>query len=255
MSGRSSAGLRKRLRDWLWARAESFRERRMNTFVTEFAPTAEMRILDIGGTDLNWRIADQPAHVILLNTSIPDGADAGLLGAEYGDAHATTVLAKNLAYVLGDGKSVPFSDKEFDIGFSNSTIEHVCTFEAQRQFADEVRRVARGIFVQTPARGFFFEPHWLTPFIHWLPKSTQKRLGRNFTLYGWMMRPSSEEVTNLVNELRLLTYREMQSLFPDCEIRRERFLGVTKSFLAIRPVAEGSPERLSPTDEADSQGA
>jgi hypothetical protein len=29
----------------------------------------------------------------------------------------------------------------------------------------------------------------------------------------------------------------MQELFPDCEFRRERFLGLTKSFIAVRPVS------------------
>ena len=32
----------------------------------------------------------------------------------------------------------------------------------------------------------------------------------------------------------LLDGREMRALFPDCEIRRERFLGLTKSYVAIR---------------------
>jgi len=36
-------------------------------------------------------------------------------------------------------------------------------------------------------------------------------------------------------EVRLLTYREMQQLFPDCRIERERFLWLfTKSYIAVR---------------------
>ena len=31
-----------------------------------------------------------------------------------------------------------------------------------------------------------------------------------------------------------LTFREFKALFPDCEIRRERFLGLTKSYVAVR---------------------
>jgi hypothetical protein len=196
-----------------------------------------MRILDIGGTDLNWRIIDQPARVVLLNTQVPeDGYDRGLLGTEYGDATTGTPPGR-VEYVLGDGKSVPYADSEFDICFSNSTIEHVSTLDEQKRFAAEVRRVGRGVWVQTPARGFPFEPHWLSPFVHWLPRSWQRRLGRNFTVYGWMVRPTTEGVSQLVEELRLLTYQEMQELFPDCEIRRERFLGLTKSYIAVRPVS------------------
>ena len=214
----------------------------MRTFVREFQPTATMRILDIGGTDLNWRIIDQPARVVLLNTKMPEGGyDLGLLGSEYSSAHTdrTPLSAppKNVEYVLGDGKSVPYADGEFDICFSNSTIEHLFWLDEQRRFANEVRRVGRGVWLQTPARHFPFEPHWLSPFIHWLPRSWQRRVGRNFTVYGWMLRPTHEDVSQLVDELRLLTYREMQELFPDCEIRRERFLGLTKSYIAVRPAS------------------
>jgi Methyltransferase domain len=228
----------KRLRDWLWGRAQLFRKTRMEAFVREFHPTPAMRILDIGGTDLNWRIVDQPARVLLLNTSIPEGGyDLGLLGGTWEGDASGAAPPPSVEYVLGDGKSVPYAEGEFDICFSNSTIEHLFRFDDQRKFANEVRRVGRGVWVQTPSQRFPFEPHWLSPFIHWFPRSWQKRLGRNFTVYGWMLRPTGEDVSHLVDELRLLTYREMQELFPDCEIRRERFLGLTKSFIAVRPVS------------------
>lgn len=200
----------------------------------EFRPTSDMRILDIGGTDLNWRIVDQPARVVLLNTKIPEGGyDQGLLGDAYENRPPGTMVG-NAEYVLGDGQSVPFADDEFDVCFSNSTIEHLYTLNEQRRFAEEVRRVGRGVWVQTPARSFPFEPHWLSPVIHWLPKRWQRRLGRNLTVYGWLVRPTRDEVAHLVDELRLLTLREMRELFPDCQIRRERFLRLTKSYIAVR---------------------
>jgi hypothetical protein len=212
----------------------------MQAFLREFQPTPAMRVLDIGGTDLNWRIIDQPARVLLLNIKIPKGGyDLGLLGfleTENTDASRGAPPA-SVEYVLGDGKSVPYADGEFDICFSNSTIEHLFRLDEQRRFANEVRRVGRGVWVQTPARGFPFEPHWLSPFVHWLPTRWQRRLGRNFTIYGWILRPTREDVSQLVDELRLLTYREMQELFPDCEIRRERFLGLTKSYIAVRGIS------------------
>lgn len=95
----------------------------------------------------------------------------------------------------------------------------------------------RGVWLQTPARNFPFEPHWLSPFIHWLPRSWQRRLGRNLTVYGWMLRPTGEDVSQLVDELRLLHLSRDAGALPDCEIRRERFLGLTKSFIAVRPVS------------------
>jgi Methyltransferase domain len=229
--------IRKRVRDWLAARSQSFRKARMQAFLREFQPTRTMRILDIGGTDLNWRIVDQPARVVLLNIKIPEGGiDPGLFGVEYGDPARGTPPA-SVEYVLGDGRSVPYADNEFDVCFSNSTIEHLFTLEEQRKFAAEARRVGRGVWVQTPARSFPFEPHWLSPIVHWLPRSLQRRVGRNFTVYGWLLRPAREDVAHLVDELRLLTLREMRELFPDCEIRRERFLGLTKSYIAVRRIS------------------
>lgn len=50
------------------------------------------------------------------------------------------------------------------------------------RFAAEVRRVGKRYYVQTPNRHFWIEPHLLTPLIHFLPKSWQKKLVRPFTL-------------------------------------------------------------------------
>ena len=77
-------------------------------------------------------------------------------------------------------------------------------------------------------------PHLLAPFVHWLPRRWQRRLIRHFTLRGWLDRPTPAEVDGFLDEVRLLPAAEMQALFPDCMIRRERFLGLTKSHLAVR---------------------
>jgi len=44
-------------------------------------------------------------------------------------------------------------------------------------------------------------------------------------------------VKEFINEVKLLTYSEVKVLFPDCTIRRERFLGFTTSYLAFRPLS------------------
>ena len=40
-------------------------------------------------------------------------------------------------------------------------------------------------------------------------------------------------VHEIVDEVRLLTYQEVANLFPDCRILRERFFGLTKSYIAV----------------------
>ena len=136
--------------------------------------------------------------------------------------------------IVGDGTKLPYAEQEFDVVFSNSVIEHVGTFEQQRRFADEARRVGKRLWVQTPAKCFFIEPHLITPFIHWLPRWVSRQLLRYGTVWGWLTKPTKTEVENFLNEVRLLNYKEMKRLFPDCRIHRERFFGLTKSYIAIR---------------------
>ena len=109
-------------------------------------------------------------------------------------------------------------------------IEHVGSWERQLAFAQEARRVARKLWVQTPARNFPIEAHLLAPFIQYLPKRVQHRIVR-WTPRGLL---TPEVVHEIINEVRLLNYREIQELFPDCQILRERLFFLTKSYIAVR---------------------
>ena len=195
-----------------------FRRRRMRRFLEVIAPRAGERLLDVGGTAGFWADAGLAARLTLLNR---DTVAAGPNAAE-------------IEFVAGDGCALPFADGAFEVVFSNSVIEHVGTWGQQQAFAAEARRVGRRLWVQTPAREFFIEPHLIAPFIHWLPRTWQRRLMRNFTVRGWIERPDAEAVDAFLAEVRLLTLAEMHALFPDCTILRERFLGLTKSYIAVR---------------------
>jgi hypothetical protein len=194
-----------------------FRRRRMRRFERVFRPSARTRILDVGGARELWELAASRPRVTLLNL------DARALGD-----------AAPFAAVAASGLQLPYADGSFDIAFCNSVIEHVGGRDAQAALAKELSRVARGLWVQTPARGFWIEPHFLTPFFHFAPRSWQRRLARNFTVWGWLTRPDPRRAREMVDQTRLLRFREFAALFPDCEIRRERFLGWTKSYLAVR---------------------
>ncbi len=80
------------------------------------------------------------------------------------------------------------------------------------------------------------EPHLITPFIHYLPKRTQRRLIRYVTVWGLIAKPSGEQIENFLRGTRLLTRREMKTLFPDGELHIERFMGLSKSFVVYRIV-------------------
>jgi hypothetical protein len=186
----------------------------MAGFLSTFSPGPDQRILDVGF----WKGSGLTSDITLLNIHpIP-----------------TEGIEPNMHAALGDGTKLEYKDKVFDIIFSNSVIEHLSTFENQARFANECMRVGKWLWIQTPAKTFFVEPHLLTPFIHLLPRSWQRKLLRNFTVWGWLTRPSTEQIDHMLEEIRLLTLAEMQSLFPGCEIWKERFLGFTKSYIAVR---------------------
>lgn len=200
-----------------------FRRRRFRRFLERIQPQPHERILDVGGYAETW-VPHAPCakSIDLINLH-----EAPVTEAQAG-SHGLTAL-------VGDGTGLDFPDASYDIVFSNSVIEHVGDVEAQRRFAEEIRRVGGRLWVQTPARSFFIEPHYIAPFIHWLPKSLQAKLIRNFTVRGWVERPSPERVQALIDEIRLLSRREFAALFPDCEILSERFLFVfVKSYVAVR---------------------
>jgi len=55
-----------------------------------------------------------------------------------------------------------------------------------------------------------------------------------FSVWGLITRPSKAYVNSIINEIRLLTLDEMENLFPDCKIIREKFFFFTKSYIAVR---------------------
>jgi SAM-dependent methyltransferase len=116
---------------------------------------------------------------------------------------------------------LPFDDAAFDLAYSSSVVEHVEP-ERRAAFAAEVRRVARGWFVQTPAWSFPIEPHALLPFAHWLAPTLRRPYWRLGAAGSW-------------EDIHLLRRAELAALFGE-PILAERFGGLVKSWIALRPV-------------------
>jgi len=195
-----------------------FRHRRNRVFREVMKPGEHDKILDVGGYPECWDDMGCRSHVTCLNlqfSSVP-----------YDETR--------FCCIKGDGRSLTCADRSFDIVFSNSVIEHVGTFEDQKKFASEIRRVGKRYWVQSPNRRFFIEPHLLAPFVHYLPRRIQRMFIRPFTLWGLFAKPSSAEIDAYFSETRLLTLAEMRSLFPDAIIYEERFLFMLKSFVAYK---------------------
>jgi SAM-dependent methyltransferase len=123
------------------------------------------------------------------------------------------------AFVRADAAAgLPFADGEFDLAYANSVIEHVPPAR-RAAFAAELRRVARGWYVQTPARSFPIEPHSLLPGAHWLTPRLRRRY--------WRLGAGGD-----ADEVALLSRRELEALFGPA--RRERFGPFTKSWISVR---------------------
>lgn len=195
-----------------------FRTKRMKEFESVFNLKNSDVILDVGGGQYNWQFIKTRPKIIILNIEKL---------SDYNDS-------EQFEFVKGDATNLLYPDKSFDIVYSNSVIEHLFTKENQIKMAKEIVRVGKKIYVQTPAKEFFVEPHLITPFIHWLPIKVQEKLMRNFTIWGLITRPTKEYIKNFLYERRLLTKREFTELFPNCQIKVERFLFMPKSYIAIK---------------------
>lgn len=203
-----------------------WRAKRFQLFIETLKPSLRDRLVDVGGFPKFW-ISHPPIvhsiHSINLDKFPWDGSSH--------PEHRIETFA-------GNGCRLDIPDASYDIAFSNSVIEHVGAWEAQVAFAGEVRRVGNALWVQTPAYACPIEPHYLAPFVHWLPKEFRRRIIRRFTPWGWLSRPSKETVDQMIDTTRLLNLREMKTLFPDCEILTERLLWIfPKSYIAVRQKA------------------
>ena len=207
-----------------------WRRKRFDLFLRLLEPRAADILLDVGGYPAFWTSRPQPVERI------------DTLNVHTVEWNNDSAPGHNIRTLLGDGCALDLPDKSYDIGFSNSVIEHVSTWENQKRFAVEIRRVAKAIWVQTPAYECPMEPHYMTPFVHYLPRAVQKKTLRWVTLWGWIERPDAAQVERAVETTRLLRKSEMEELFPDCEIVTERIFGVIpKGYIAIRRRAAASP--------------
>lgn len=125
-------------------------------------------------------------------------------------------------------------DSEYDVVFSNSVIEHVGLWPNMRAMADEIKRVAPRYLVQTPNFWFPIEPHARTPFLHWVPEPIAYRIVMTRKCGFYRKHDTVAGAVEAIQSARLLDMRQMQALFEDAEVIREKFLGVTKALIAIK---------------------
>ena len=176
-----------------------------------------VKILDVGGTPEFWEHSgflngNQQINITFLNIE--------------------PVKHAHFECLLGDGRDLSrFTNQEFDLVFSNSVIEHVGDYRDQGKMADEIKRVGKRYFVQTPNLYFPIEPHFLFPFFQFLPLETRVWLLTHHNM-GWYPKMSDEqEARKLASSTQLLSKQKFIGLFPKANFYVEKVAGLDKSFI------------------------
>jgi hypothetical protein len=187
-----------------------------------FQRKGSVKIIDIGGWKSYWSIIPaielEKRNCSIHLTNIDGTSGSGGL----------------FTFGTGDGRSLDFANNSFDLVHANSVIEHVGAWRDMAAFAAEVRRLAPSYFIQTPAFCFPIEPHYGLPFLHWLAPQIRASLLRHTHLGRWRKAPDAGQAALSVEDSVLLTKAQLVNLFPDAHIKTEFFLGLPKSYTAIR---------------------
>lgn len=212
------------------------RAKRASVFRQHFEIGPKTKILDIGSEN------GSAIAAVLVGTK----ADPNNVFIADVDAQCVAEGARRYGFVpvpISESGRLPFDDRFFDIVYCSSVIEHVTVAKSevwtqrsgrnfritarrrQREFADEIRRLGKSYYVQTPYKWFPIESHTWLPLIGFLPRRLQLPVIALSNRY-WIKRTAPDWC--------LLTVGDMQEFFPDARLKHERVLGLTKSIMAIK---------------------
>ena len=212
------------------------REKRAKLFRESFVLDEHTRILDLGSE------SGANIHAVLHGTPVrPQNVYiADIRPQLIAEGHARYGYVPVL---VDEAAPLPFPDGYFDIVFCSSVIEHVTlpkkeiwreysgrrfrerSRQRQIEFAREIARLGRQFFVQTPYRHFPIEPHSWLPFVAWLPR---------WALLPVLRLSHVVWVTRTNPDWYLLDKREMAETFRDARLLEEKWLGLTKSLMAVK---------------------
>lgn len=201
------------------------RTKKLELFNKTFSPTEGIRILDVGAEanprgDRTLQFIDSYSWKKNLTVVNLDPQHIDLIKEHYPEVNS----------IVADACELPWSDKYFDIVYSNAVIEHVGDFEKQKQMAAEIMRVGKRWFVTTPNRWYPFEFHMRLPFITWLPGSTYLWIGRIIS-YNHVHKKYMSGIKH--DGLRLMDASEMKTCFPDSKIIKQRVTFMAETLIAV----------------------
>lgn len=208
---------------------------KFNFFLAKIQPSKGETILDLGGG--NGSYMDRFSSSLKDYKIVISDIDEPSLEKARSKGYYTTKLD-------AASNNLPYGDKEIDIIFCNSVIEHITipkdelwtersyssnfkkeSLEIQKKFASEIIRSAKKYYVQTPHRHFPIEAHTWFPFISYLNRRTQVKVLKQLNKF-WVKKTTPD--------WNLLTEHDMKDMFPDAEIIVNRKLGMKKEIIAIK---------------------
>lgn len=210
--------------------------KRFNLFLDLLKPVKNSTILDLGGYNgkFFYKFQDMIKHL-----------DLKIIIADIDELALNTAKERGFDVVLLDGSGIiNLPDKSVDIVFCNSVIEHVTlpkediwscfddkifkekSETRQKTFAEEIKRVGKKYFVQTPHIKFPIESHTWLPFVAGLKRRNLINLIK-FSNKFWIKKTSPD--WNLLNE------KQMSVLFTDADnVLVNKKLGFAKEIIAYK---------------------
>lgn len=194
------------------------RKKRFDLFLKELNIKKENTILDVGGSVQTWIGTGFEKNVTLLNIDFSS-------------------YSQPFKYIKCDATDMSIiPDKSYDIVFSNSVIEHVGNEKRQQAFADEIDRVGKSYWIQTPNKYFPIEPHFVFPFFQFMSKRIKTIVALNWKYSHFNINndTSTEMILSELSKIKLLSFSEVKQLFPNSRIIKEKYFGLTKSLIAVK---------------------
>lgn len=193
-------------------------------FFSEFCSKLDkpVKIIDLGGSDYHWRNSgfknNSDYHITIVNTESQNLREL-----------------RNVSFIKMDIKNLMFfDDKEYDVVYSNSLIEHIADQDDRKKLAAEIVRIGKHYFIQTPNYFFPVEPHFLFPFFQFFPEIMRTKLIMKFNL-GWFEKQTDEsEAKAMAVSIKLFKKEELKKLFPEGNIYSEKYLMLNKSFIIYK---------------------
>jgi hypothetical protein len=195
------------------------RAKRWNWLLETFPDLDQMTVVDLGGYPGTWIRGDvHPKHVHVVNIEDLSDDVPDWITVDRGDACALPVHV---------------AARRYDLVYSNSVIEHVGGHERRLRFAESVHTLGPAHWVQTPYRYFPVEPHWIAPGMQFLPPRVRASVAQWWPLAHVKSTDLRDGLTGVL-WTELIDRTQMRYYFPDSTLRAERFLGLTKSLIAVR---------------------